>query len=313
MQFFMSHRCHIFVIFCMGGCGYALDRPVSLNGIIGNIPYKLSWLSDQFRQATLENKALLPYKNRLIIYGPPGNGKSTLARMFAQLTGSKLYELDGPSVVRRYVGQGVENIESLFEEALQYCQAERQKVVIFIDEVDAIANNSGDTNYRSEHIAALQKLWIYLDKCKENPYVFFVCATNHFDELDKIFLDRFGANVIEITNPDAQLRHKVISYYFEKQQLFISASLLHELVKLTADFSIRSLEDLASDVCLAKHFSTESVDVLTRQAIRDIKIKMKKNANKNSKESLLQQINTVLSSIYFVMVIAQAARTLLML
>jgi AAA+ superfamily predicted ATPase len=236
--------------------------------LIGAYPPKIYWIIEQLQ------KEDSPYlSNRLILYGPPGNGKSTLARAIARKAGCALLSLNGPSVVGSYLGEGAQKIRELFEKAAELHEKTKKRVVVFIDEIDAIcrANINYEAPARAEHQVATQELWLALDKYKYHPGIFFICATNHFDKLDRTFLDRFNTNTLEITNPDAPARRNILLHYLKKHNLQFDEELLNAVIKHSEGLSIRTLEDLVQDVAIAllmygpEHVKADNVWELLRE------------------------------------------------
>lgn len=236
---------------------------IAASDFVGELPEKVIWLArliqDNNRFLNFAHASTLPPTlGRLILHGPPGNGKSTIAVKIAELGEAQLFKIHGPSIVGRYVGQGAETIEAVFNAARDYADEHQRVAVIVIDEVDAIAG-SNTTEFRSEHSAALQKLWLLLDDYKEDPRIFVICTTNSLEQLHQAFLDRFGSNCIEIGYPDAIKRQQVLQHYFNLYaKKPIDDALIRTVVKKTEGMSIRCLEDLARDASLAAYMQNDS-------------------------------------------------------
>lgn|SRR3990167_399418 len=134
--------------------------------------------------------------NILLLYGAPGNGKTTIARKIAEFTNSEFIEISGPSIVRKYAGEGPKYIQNKFAEVNQLV-SEGKTVVILIDEIDAIAKEIESENCR-EYTNSLEELWRNIDAISADPRIAFICTTNNYKTLNRTFKDRVFA--IEITN-----------------------------------------------------------------------------------------------------------------
>lgn len=206
------------------------------------IPEDLYFIIEAFK-----NKSLL--LNRLILYGPPGNGKSSLANEIAKELNAEIIEMSGPSLVTKFQGSGVQNIQKGFEKALEFLKFNKN-VVIFLDEIDAIAPNFNDDDRFHDHKAALQILWLWLDKVKTMQGIFIICATNKFEKLDKAYISRFDANIIELQNPEKQARKDIIEFYinlFNKQitkPIEINSSFINYLADRTSGLNTRTIEGI---------------------------------------------------------------------
>ncbi len=283
-------RLYSALLFLLSGQLVVGESSRVIEGLVGNQPAKICWLIHYLQQ---NEPSEIVVKNRLIFYGPPGNGKTTLVHKVAALTGCELMALDGPSIVESYVGRGARNIKTFFADAQERVESTGRRVIVFIDEIDAIAANN-KTEFRSEHESALQQLWLELDRCKQNPNIFVFFATNHFKKLSKTFLDRFGGNVIEIPNPDRQTRRQVLEHYFSKAHISLPDCFFDELAKKTDALSIRCLEDLAGDVKMAADIENNGVATqeLVWKTLKVVRKKFEHHLSDEQKDTRLQKIST---------------------
>jgi ATP-dependent 26S proteasome regulatory subunit len=219
---------------------------VKNNLIVGIIAFLKKTISDDDAKKPLGQFPETTFINRLLVHGVPGNGKSTLAQEIAKAADCEIITLRGSTVVEGVVNKGSENIEIAFARALNHSIERKRPVLIFIDEVDAIAS-SDKSEFRGEHRAAGQTLWMLLDTIQNDPRIFFMCATNTKDKLDQAVLDRFGARVIEMTNPSAEMREKIIKYYCKKFNISVDA-ILSSLVEKTDGLSIRAIKDIIREM-----------------------------------------------------------------
>lgn len=245
-----------------------------LPGLVGAPNGKIWWVIDQ-----LKRKGNRLLSNRLILYGPPGNGKSTLARAIAEAAQWDFMSLSGANIVGSYLGEGAQKIKDAFESAAETYRTTGTGVVIFIDEIDAIAraNINYEAAARAEHQVATQALWLCLDKYKNHPGIFFICATNHFDKLDRTFLDRFNTNTVEIGYPSVVSRREILVHYLALYNVQLDEAMIAELVEATDGFSIRSLEDFARDIRIA--IEMYGADKVNTNTLWDI---IAENKKKNS-------------------------------
>lgn len=252
------------------------------SSLVGELPERAAWLAQSILDSNQMLRAGKEFKStrmlgRLILHGPPGNGKSTMAVKIAELGNAKLFKIHGPSIVGRYLGQGADTIEKVFKEACCHANEHRQTTVIVIDEIDAIAGNN-TTEFRSEHSAALQKLWLLLDDYKHDPRIYVICTTNNLEQLHKAFIDRFGSNCIEVGYPNEAKRQQILEYYFKEYgNTCINADLLQTLVEKTDAMSIRCLEDLARDASFAAYVSNSGqiTSAIVMKTLDDIVAKWK--------------------------------------
>lgn len=247
----------------------------TIAGMVGTIPDKVFWFIDQLKQSDISTTNNL-FQRRLILYGPPGNGKSTLAGAIARDADCNFILVKGSRIITTYQGQGSQSIDETFSRAAKTATETGRPTVIFFDEVDAIAReNTLET--RGEQQAALQTLWLCLDEYKNDARVCVICATNHFDRLDKTFLDRFGINTVEIGHPDAESRKAVITFYMQQHHLDFAPELVNDLVKKSSGYSVRSIEEVIRTIGAVlvrrtnKALSSTDIDaIITANNRRDI-------------------------------------------
>jgi ATP-dependent Zn protease len=130
----------------------------------------------------------------VLLYGPPGSGKTLLARALAGEVGAAFYYVSGAEFVEMYVGVGASRVRSLFEEARDNVPA-----IIFIDELDAIGQRraSDDAGGSHEQEQALNQILTEMDGFVGSEGVIVIAATNRPDVLDPALLrpGRFDRSV----------------------------------------------------------------------------------------------------------------------
>ncbi|XP_046971338.1 spastin isoform X2 [Vanessa cardui] len=205
----------------------------------------------------------------LLLFGPPGNGKTLLARCVAAECSATFFSISAATLTSKYVGDGEKMVRALFQVA-----RELQPAIIFVDEVDSLLceRSSG------EHEASRRLKTEFLVEFDGLPAagadrLIVMAATNRPQELDEAALRRFPKRVY-VSLPDARTRGALLAGVLARGAAAaeLSAAELARLAALTDGYSGSDLTALCRDAALGpiRELDPEEVKCLDLSLVRSI-------------------------------------------
>jgi transitional endoplasmic reticulum ATPase len=198
----------------------------------------------------------------ILLFGPPGCGKTLLAQAIANETQSNLLTVKGPELINVYVGESERKVRELFKKA-----RELSPTIIYFDEIEAISASRGQ--YKGSHTfdTLITQLLTEMDGIESSRGIVIVASTNRPDLVDPAFLrpGRIDRSVY-VPAPDYEGRRKILKVHTKKMPLDDNIS-IKKIALVTDGFSGADLENLCREAGM--------------QAIREDKEKFKKVKNKH--------------------------------
>ena len=227
-----------------------------LPGEVEQIVHEL--IEEQFRSSLLRSYNLEP-RNRILLAGPPGNGKTTLAESIAFALSVPFVVVRYDSVIGSYLGETAQRIGQVF------AHVRSRQCVLFFDEFDSIGKERGDRHETGEIKRVVSSLLLHIDALPS--YVVIVTASNHPELLDRAVWRRFQVR-LELPNPkESQIAEWF--HRFEKRTGHRMGLSGQQLAERLSGASFSEVEDFGNDILRRIVLSEPEADVakITKQRL----------------------------------------------
>jgi len=191
----------------------------------------------------------LGWPRGILLYGPPGCGKTILAAATANELDGYFINVDGSSMMSKWLGEAEKNVSRLFKMAHSYAEREGKPVILFIDELDSLLGErtneiGGEVRSRNQFLTEMDGI---NGKGKDTK-LYVIGATNKPWSLDHPFLRRFQKRIY-VSLPSVEAREKLFSLYTSRLKID-SRVRLHTLASIFDGYSASDIKDICQAVQL---------------------------------------------------------------
>lgn len=217
---------------------------VSFSDVAGikDVKFELSEIVDFLKNPAKYRKFGIKMPKGVLMIGPPGVGKTLVAKAVAGEANVPFFYQSGAAFVQIYVGMGAKRVRELFLKAKAYAPS-----IIFIDEIDAVGKVRGGSR-NDEREATLNQLLTEMDGFEDNSGVIVIAATNRIEMIDEALLrsGRFDRRIY-LSMPDFSDRVEILKSYLKDKSSSVSPE---DIAKISVGFSGAALATLVNEAAI---------------------------------------------------------------
>lgn len=231
--------------------------PSAMREVMVEIP-NVSWediggleeIKDELKEAVewplrypkLFEKAGIRPLNGILLFGPPGCGKTLLAKAIANESESNFISIKGPEIFSKWVGESEKAVREIFRKARQAAPS-----IIYFDEIDAITSGRGQSESTHTFASIVNQVLVEMDGIENRKGIVIIASTNRPDIVDPAFLrpGRFD-RLIYVKAPDEESRLKILEVHSQNMPLAEDIS-LRKIAQQTDGFSGADLENICRE------------------------------------------------------------------
>jgi SpoVK/Ycf46/Vps4 family AAA+-type ATPase len=234
-------------------------------------------IDEQIRADLLRSYGIEP-RNKILLIGPPGNGKTSLAEAIAESLMIPFLTVRYESIVGAYLGETAARLSKLIE------YVKTRQCVLFFDEFETLGKERGDIHETGEIKRVVSSLLLHIDSLPS--YVVVIGATNHENLLDKAAWRRFQIRV-DLPRPTRSNLEKWFTM-FEKEKNFDFGLEPSTLAKKTLGYSYAEAEELALEIY--RQYILQLPDASTK-SISERVLKLWSTQRKNTNECTIEEVD----------------------
>jgi SpoVK/Ycf46/Vps4 family AAA+-type ATPase len=191
----------------------------------------------------------LGWPRGILLFGPPGCGKTLLAAAVATEIDANFYSIDAASIMSKWLGEAEQNVSKLFTSARKVAN-EGKAAIVFVDELDSLMGNhsnevGGEIRVKNQFLKEMDGI---TDKGK-NLHIYVIGATNKPWDLDWAFIRRFQKRIL-VPLPDSSTRLNMMQHYSSTLNIASDVD-LPELARLAEGFSGSDIRDVCQSAQLS--------------------------------------------------------------